>query len=783
MRILALLVAAAACSSSSPPPSSPATPLPTPPSPATPTTYHATIRWTEHGVPHIVAADVGGLGFGQGYAQARAHLCELADGFVRVRGERARYLGRGPDDAHVQSDVVHLQLGYLARARARLPSTSAETRAMVAGFAAGYNLALARTAPAEQPRACQGAAWLTPITDVDVAAYLLSLQELASTRFLAGAIAGAQPGAPTAAAPLPSTPAGASNAWGLGADRTASGGGVLIGNPHFPWQGDLLFHEAHLTIPGDLDVYGAALIGTPGIQIGTTPHHAWSHTFSASTHMVVYRLALTATSALRYRHGDATVPITASQLAIAVRGDDGEITVERHTAYNSAVGPMLDLPGAGWDGPGGFAFTLRDVAGGGALALDQYLAMARAQTRAEFEAALALHGTPFVNTVYVDGAGDALYVDGSRVPDLTSDALARWNLTRKLVPAVEAAWAQGLVIVDGSDPLNDLAQDDPHAPGAIPFAQVPRVLRRDYVMNANDSAQFTNLAAPEAIAPRSPLWGDDQPSPRTLANLAELTLQTGAAGADDRFTLDEAIGAMLSNRSFVAGRLRDEVAAACAAGPTPKKRAAVDPLARPCATLAAWDGRFAVDSQGALLWRAVVDALTSGGPIPWAQRFDRQAPRLTPDGLTTSTADVRAAIAAGAARLTKDGVDLVAPLAAQQQATTSAGAAPVPGGLERDGVANVVSWNSFDATALPRSKPAVTYPVNFGSSFILAVELTPTARTVKALLTYGNSSDPASPWYRDQLAAFGRGELRAVPLTDAAIAADPAYRLEELDQP
>lgn len=54
---------------------------------------------------------------------------------------------------------------------------------------------------------------------------------------------------------------------------------------------------------------------------------------------------------------------------------------------------------------------------------------------------------------------------------------------------------------------------------------------------------------------------------------------------------------------------------------------------------------------------------------------------------------------------------------------------------------------------------------------------------MKALLTYGNSSDPASPWYRDQLAAFAQGALRPVPLTDAAIAADPAYRLEELDAP
>jgi uncharacterized membrane protein len=198
----------------------PATPRPSPPAPVVapaPTAFHATIRWTAHGVPHIVAADVGGLGFGQGYAQAKAHLCELADGFVRVRGERARFLGRGPGDAHVTSDLAHLHLGYLSRARAMLPTASAETRAMLAGFAAGYTLALARTPVAEQPVACRGAAWLVPITAVDVAAYGLSLQGLASSRFLAPAIAAASR-APAPASPLAAADrraaAGASNAWG-----------------------------------------------------------------------------------------------------------------------------------------------------------------------------------------------------------------------------------------------------------------------------------------------------------------------------------------------------------------------------------------------------------------------------------------------------------------------------------------------------------------------------------------------------------------------------------------
>ena len=441
---------------------------------------------------------------------------------------------------------------------------------------------------------------------------------------------------------------------------------------------------------------------------------------------------------------------------------------------------MMATPSSRWDGPGGHAFTVRDVGAGGALALDEYLAMARATTRAGFEAALAMHGTPFVNTLYADGDGDALYVDGSRVPALSDDAIAGWRFLRKVLPPLEAAWRQGLVVVDGSDPMYDLPTDDPRGPGAFPIAVAPRILRRDFVMNANDSFRFTNLAAPETTAPQSPRWGDDadRPSVRTLANLALLAPGGGAAGPDDRFTLDEAAAAMLSNRSFVADRLRDDVLAAC---PKPSKKKSR--LADACAVLAAWDGRFAIASRGALLWRAVVTELMRAGPLPGARPFDRQAPQLTPDGRAVTPEVLRTTITSAAAVLDGAAMPLDRELGAGQRAPGRGGELPIPGGREEDGVANIATRNDFNATALPRAPDAGNYPVNFGSSFILAVELTPAGRTVRALLTYGNSSDPASPWYRDQLDAFARGELRTVPLSDAAIAADPDYRVEEIHSP
>ena len=40
-------------------------------------------------------------------------------------------------------------------------------------------------------------------------------------------------------------------------------GGMLVANPHFPWEGELRFWEVHLTVPGEVDIYGAQLSGCP----------------------------------------------------------------------------------------------------------------------------------------------------------------------------------------------------------------------------------------------------------------------------------------------------------------------------------------------------------------------------------------------------------------------------------------------------------------------------------------------------------------------------------------
>ena len=142
----------------------------------------------------------------------------------------------------------------------------------------------------------------------------------------------------------------ASNGWAIGADRSADGGGLLLANPHFPWEGERRFWEAHLTVPGELDIYGAQLSGLPGIGIGFTEEFGWTHTVSAGNRFTAYRLRLVPGSPTTYMYGDEQRPMTATDVTVDVLQPDGTVAPVTRTMYSSHYGPMLDFPGVGWTG-------------------------------------------------------------------------------------------------------------------------------------------------------------------------------------------------------------------------------------------------------------------------------------------------------------------------------------------------------------------------------------------------------------------------------------------------
>jgi acyl-homoserine-lactone acylase len=761
--------------------------------------FDVEVTWTTHGVPHIRATDWASLGYGQGWACTLDNPGLLADQAVKVRSERSRHLGRGVDDSNLATDLGYLALGMTARAEAMRDAQTPEIRDLVRGYVAGHNDRLAEArADGTLPAWCRDADWLGPITELDHYRVLVDVMILASGRSLIGLIGRAEapgPDGPAAPAPMsafgrPSEGAG-SNGWAFGGDATASGGGVMLANPHFPWNGEARFWECHLRLDdpagGDpvLDGYGVALVGTPSIQIGFNRDVAWTHTVSKGHRFTLARLDLVPGEPTRYRHGDETRDLVPTTHRIEVLGED---PVER-TLWHSHHGPMVNLPLLGWGLEVGF--TYRDANLDNTAAFATWQGMLQARSLDEFQQAAADHqGIPWVNTIAADRTGRAWYHDGSATPNLSADAQARFRERIATDPIAALLFENRVALVDGSDPGDDWVDAaGARDPGLVPHAEQPQLERRDFVVNANDSYWLVNQRAPGGG--RSVFHGLDRvaPSQRTRANLlVAADLADGGA-----VTIDSVLDALSADTSLTADRLRDQVVERLRAGGLDE---AADVLGR-------WDGRYTLTSAGGVLWRELmahfsVAELIGPGRL-YADAFDPDRPLDTPAALHPAPEDPRTDPLVAAARealdlLDRAGITPDAPLGTVQWATRGTTRIPIAGGGEPDGVINI---NSAVSTVPPTTvQPAPEaarfvpgrmartglaeggYPIVYGASIVLAVDLGgPDGPTAKGLLAYGQSSDPDAPDAAVQTEAYSTGTWRAIAFTEEQIAADPQRRV------
>lgn len=775
--------------------------------------YEATIRRTRFDVPHITAGELGSLGFGQGYALAEDHLCTLADQVLKVRGERSRFLGPGEGNRHLNSDLTYRALAVHERAEQSFSRLPADTVDLLRGYAAGYNAYLEEVGAAGVAGWCRGEPWVRQISAVDLLAYTDDLALFASARAILGFFVTAPPAsdspAPDALRSLPAawTPpgiGGGSNGWAIGGERSANGRGMLVANPHFPWTGEARFWESQLTIPGQLDIYGVSLVGFPGINIGFNPHVAWTHTVDAGRRMTFYALDLVPGKPTSYFYDGAERAMTAREVTVQVRQPDDSLADVQRTFYSSHYGPIVDPGGLGWSTTR--AYSVRDANIDNDTLVTQWLAMGRADSMDAFQRVFAeVQGIPWVNTLAADETGRAWYVDGSPTPNLSDAAIAAWQAAVATDPLTGAFDRLGATLLDGSHSLSEwVAAPGTRAPGLVPFAEQPQLERRDYVFNCNDSHWLVNAGA--RLEGYSPLFGPERTarSPRTRAN----ALLLAGPGAPERFTLPGLQERLLSNRSLTAELLANAIVERCdGALPVTVDGQEVD-LAPACAALAGWDRHFDRASVGALVFRELLArfdyaAFLDAGPL-FAQSFDPADPIGTPARLLPATPGIDPLlIALGRAvrLLAAYDIPVDAPLGDWQYALRG-GTVPLHGGGDdREGVANILSpaISSIPTTleptdsvtggrhdadlVFPSGIGAGGYVIAFGSSSVLTVEFTDSGPTANAVLTYGESGDPASPHFSDQLALFAEKQLRPVLFTEEQITTDPQLSVHTVSGP
>jgi len=355
-----------------------------------------------------------------------------------------------------------------------------------------------------------------------------------------------------------------SNNWAVAPRRTAAGRALLAGDPHLALTLPSIWYEIHLSVPGVLDVAGAALPGAPGVIIGFNRSLAWSVTNTGGDVLDYYRETVEdPTTPKQYQLDGAWQPLTLEE---AVYRDKGGAIVATDTLRFNHRGPVTLTDGA-WIS---MRWTPQEVVADP----HPWIRLNRSHDVEAGMAAIAAFVGPTQNFVMADSAGHIGIRSTGYYPLRPGDG-------------------RGDLVRDGSLRANDWI-------GWLPVAQYP--------VGQDPPQGFLASANQEPVDPResTAYLGADWPSPWRAIRINTLLRADSQVtpAAMQRFQTDPGSAAA---DLFVDQFLR----AAAAVLATDSLRST---LARAARLLGEWDRRYTLDSQRAVLFESALGAL---GRLTW----------------------------------------------------------------------------------------------------------------------------------------------------------------------
>jgi acyl-homoserine-lactone acylase len=684
------------------------------------------IRRTTHGVPQILAQNLRAAAFALAYVQLEDHGPRIIDGMQAARGRMALVDGQSRVDSDARARQRH------ARAVETFRLLHPDTRDVYHGFAAGMNHYI-RVYRDRLP------AWVKPdFSPQDVFARDVAWPSdgamnefrerlLASPNAPPVLIAGAAGSWRRAAADRPQPVTRivveepdddnvGSNAWALAPSRTTSGRAILLRNPHLAWTAG--YYEAHLRVPGKLDFYGDFRIGGPFTVIGGFNRFlGFATTNNANRTHEFYAFRTDPAKPDHILLDGVSVPLRRDVVTIQFRDSSGSGKQTREF-WRSHLGPVVHRDSS-------LVYVYRPAGNGEFRAGEQWLAMMKATSLAEWKDAMRIQARETSNFTYADRAGNILYVWVSAAPVLPHP--------------------------DGGDTLAILAtRADQVWQRLAPFDSLPQLLNPPggYIHNENDSPHFTNL---NQILPHEsfPFWV--QPPQLRLRSQHALQILHN----ERRFSLEDVVAAKHSMRMLLADRVKDDLIAAV------RRTNPEGDVARALDLLAAWDNTVAAGSRGGLLFETWWNRYRSllDGADAYAVEWRMDEPATTPRGLRNPDLAAEAfawAVPETARRFGSWDV------AWGEVHRVRRGNVDVPVG----GCSGALGcFRVLNFTSVPDGKRIA----NGGDGWVLAVEFGDEPRAY-SVLAYGQSPDPASPYHADQAAMFAANQLKPVRWTEEDIA-------------
>jgi acyl-homoserine-lactone acylase len=523
---------------------------------------------------------------------------------------------------------------------------------------------------------------------------------------------------------------GGSNGFAIAPKLSASGHALLWINPHTSFY---FRSEFQMVSQQGLDVYGAATWGQFFIYQGFNEHNGWMHTSDGGDAIDEYAETIVRKpDGIYYRYGQGLKKLQNRRIDIQYRSN-GALLMRSFTAYFSHHGPIIRSEGDKW-----IAIRLLQEH---VAALEQSYLRTKTRNYAGFYRTQQLRTDSSNNTIYADADGTIAYFHGNFIPKRNP----KFNFTKP---------------VDGSDPATEW--------------QGKSELKDTIIVHNPHSGwvQNTNSWPFQAAGPDSPkrenypsyMWSTGE-NPRDI-HAVELLSKI------HNVTLDSLIATGYDNKLTAFDLLLPRLLAAY------DRLALDDPhrasLAPAVDTLRKWDHRNSADSVAtavAIYWgQALVKAKGAEAEAADEPVYDW----LTQVGDTTMIEALGTALG----QLQQDFGNWQTPWGEinryqrltgdiEQPFDDSKPSLPVGMASGRWGaLASFEAWN-----------PETTKHIfgSGGNSFVAAVEFGPKVRA-KAILVGGESGDPKSPHFADQVPRYLRGEFRDVLFYPEDVAAHAERR-------
>ena len=678
-------------------------------------------RWQEHarnvtiirddwGIAHVYGVTDADAVFGMEYAQAE-------DDFNRVETNYINALGRLAETEGASQIYRDLRMKLFMNPdslRAKYAASPPWLRTLMVAFADGLNFYLS-THPNVKPRVITHfEPWMALAFSEGSIGGDIERVDLRRLATFYGDTAQATSSIGDGPPPEPSGSNGIAIAPSITADHHA----LLWINPHTSFY---FRSELQMASQEGLDAYGAVTWGQFFVYQGFNPRAGWMHTSSGVDAVDEYlETVMEKDGRYFYKYGGRYLPMTTTPITVPYRTSAG-MAQKVFTAYYTRHGPVIRKDGDKW-----VSISLMQLP---IKALEQSYLRTKATSYKAYLQTMQLHANSSNNTMYADADGHIAYFHANFIP--RRDTSFDWTKP-----------------VDGTNPATDWGP-------VLSVDQSPHLLdpKNGWLYNSNNWPW-------SAAGPYSPKRSDfpryvetgTEESPRghhalrLLTGAKNVTMSSLTAMAFDSYL--PAFAQMIPPLLKAYDQL-------------PASDTMRTALADQIAMLRGWDFRWGASSiptSLAVFWGE--DVLRRVGRE--ARAASASPMDFVANGATAS--ELLQSLAAASARLTRDFGTWKTPWgdinrfqrlddAIESHFDDAQPSAPVPFTSSRWG-----SLASFGARPYPNTKK---WYGTSGNSFVAVVEFADSVRA-RAVTAGGESGNPASPHFRDEIARYASGNLRTV---------------------